>query len=325
MVTLDNYSHTPPLTSVIRSLGFPDLLPESGFGQEANTILDQALMSAVHAFAARWLPLEHFKSSTLATAKVLQETKSAFLESIWKRAQGDVSRVMKMPSYRSILALYLFGITPTSQRNGERHFSDLCLELHLRHYITLRSISRISPQTQEHYVTDVSYNLFPQSREALDRDTLERTHLEDTAFWFGVVCDTSRCLIKCQSSILLPGLTGDSKVWNLVRRQIEEFDMMYRHLHNSRNVLTDDDTLKIIQYSSSCKTLCWAAISHVQDAYIHQMTGISVEAAIDKAVIELNQFEDVFGPLLSHIARDYLLLGEKTRVSYCEQNPVLHK
>ncbi|RDW57124.1 hypothetical protein BP6252_13870 [Coleophoma cylindrospora] len=310
MVTLDNDQNPPLPSHVARSLGFSTFASES-------TVVDQALMSAVYAFSARWLPPEHFRNSTSTTDEELQETKAAFLETIWARAQSDVSRVMTMPSYRSILALYLFGITPTSLKNRATQFSNLCLEVHLSHYIKLRSLSSISTQTRTRCLGGGSYNdLSLQSSDSLNRDALERAHLEDTAFWFGIVCDTSRCLLKFQSSILLPGLTGDTKVWNLVRKQIEGFDTIYRHMQTSRTVLSDKDVLAIIQYGSSCKTLCWAAISHVQDTFIHHMTGLTPAIAIEKAMTELDRFEDVFGPLLDHIARDYLLLGEKSRVGY---------
>lgn len=142
--------------------------------------------------------------------------------------------------------------------------------------------------------------------------------MEDTAYWFGIVCDTSRCLLRCQTSILLPALTGDAKVWNLVRKQIQKFDLTYRPLHSSKDRLSDETVLAILQYGSSCKTLCWAAISRVQDALFYHMTGMSFEAAMENAITELDLFEDIFGPLLDQCARDYMLLSEKLRVSYCE-------
>lgn len=39
---------------------------------------------------------------------------------------------------------------------------------------------------------------------------------------------------------------------------------------------------------------------------------------MENAITELDLFEDIFGPLLDQCARDYMLLSEKLRVSYCE-------
>jgi hypothetical protein len=179
MVTLDISRPSHISSHASSNCGVPIFLqePESE-GDDDSTIINQALMSAVYAFSARWLPLDHFCSPPGDVPADALAVKNKVVESIWRRAYKDVSRVMTMPSYRSILALYLFGITPTCSKNKDRRASDLCLEVSLRHYIRLRSASRISSSAGSRTYRNSMYNDYDdfRDREGVRRDDLEYTH-----------------------------------------------------------------------------------------------------------------------------------------------------
>lgn len=323
MVTLDNSSRNPLPPETARKLGIREIALDDQGRVEEDALINQALMSAVHAFAARWLSIGHFRKPGETSTRDSIVMKECFVESLWQRAYNDVLPILTRPSYRSILALYLFGITPTSLGNKDRPASDLCLETSLRHYIKLRAEARI---TTHRILSESAPTVVDGHRNVAETAALksqeEYSHLADTAYWFGIVCDTSRCLTRCQPSILLPGLNGENKVWDLVRKQIESFDIIYRSMHTSRAVLTDDTVLTIIQYGSACKTLFWKAISRVQDYFVHQTTDLSLDQVMVNVIGAMSQFEDVFGSLLDQCARDYLLLTEKSRISYCKCHTV---
>ncbi|KAH8801422.1 hypothetical protein F5884DRAFT_514072 [Xylogone sp. PMI_703] len=327
MVTLDNSAHNYPDPHLVQKLGFQSIVIDKERKLEEDAHINQALMSAVHAFSARWVPVNHFRKSTgesgLHEAKDIKEF---FVESIWKRALQDVFPVLTRPSYRSILALYLFGITPTSSNNKDRQSGSLCLETSLRHYLHLRTESRI---------TENQKNIAPNSNHRFDGDEAntdnvtiksqqEYHHLVDTAYWFGIVYDTSRCLTGCQSSVLLPGLSGEKEVWDLVRNQTNNFDVIYRSMSSSTAVLTDEIVITIIQYGSSYKTLVWKTITRVQNSLFHQPSALPLETALENAIEAISRFEHIFSPLLDQCARDYLLLCEKSRISYLVLNLHYH-
>ncbi|KAB5585770.1 hypothetical protein GE09DRAFT_37712 [Coniochaeta sp. 2T2.1] len=313
---------TGPLSpETVRKLGLRDVAYSTPLDRaEEDALINQALMSAVHVFAARWLPICHFREpgETETRGRGAGMRKELFVESLWHRARNDVLPILTRPSYRSILALYLFGITPTSLDNKDRAISDLCLETSLRQYVPLRSKARITPHQVPRDSTPTvghGHGTVPETA-ATTRAQEEYAHLLDTAYWYGIVCDTSRCITRCQPSVLLPGLAGETKVWDLIRKQVDGFDMIYRSMHTSKAVLTDEMVLTIIQYGSSCKTLFWKAVARVQDYFVYHATDLSLDHVMRDVAQTLSQFEDVFGPLLDHCARDYLLLTEKSRISY---------
>ncbi|OBT67854.1 hypothetical protein VE03_02576 [Pseudogymnoascus sp. 23342-1-I1] len=256
MVTLDNSTRNPLPPETARKLGIRETALDDQGRVEEDAFINQALMSAVHAFAARWLSISHFRKPGETSTRDSIVMKECFVESLWQRAHNDVLPILTRPSYRSILALYLFGITPTSLGNKDRSASDLCLETSLRHYIKLRAEARITTHRilSESVPTAVDAHINVAETAAL-KSQEEYSHLADTAYWFGI-------------------------------------------------------------YGSACKTLFWKAISRVQDYFVYQTTDLSLDQVMANVIGAMNQFEDVFGSLLDQCARDYLLLTEKSRISY---------
>jgi len=201
----------------VEKLGLLDrrLSPEQASEQEH--IINQALISAVHPFSARWLPLSCFGEVGPAKVQHLTTMKEHFVECIWKRAHKHVTQIFTRPSYRSILALYLFGVTPTSSKHPDRRIADHCMKSSLRHYVQLRAKKSIGMNPPTTARTENDQVVGSIDDPATRQDSREEyQHLEDTAYWIGVVIDGSRALTRCQPSVLLPGLTGESNVWRLI-------------------------------------------------------------------------------------------------------------
>lgn len=315
MVTLDNLPSTPPDRASTERLGFPDVQLDAELQSEQDGLINQALISAVHAFSARWLPIGHFRKDKETNLQESMAMKEYFVHSIWVRALKDVTSVLSRPSYRSILALYLFGTTPTSLKNKERRMSDHCLQTSFQHYVQLRAKACIAAR---HPSNGHAQNLVNMNEgSAMTKAREEYDHLADTAYWFGIVIDGSRSLIRCQPSVLLPGLSGESQVWDPIRKQSERFAMTYRSIQSSKALLTDSTVMTMIQYGSSCKTLFWKAVSRVQDYFFYQTIDRPLEELVVHVEQEMNRFEEVFGPCLDQCGRDYILLSEKSRISYC--------
>jgi len=320
MVTLDSSRRTTKAdTAVANILGLPVDVYDSDDESDEDAKINQALMSAVHAFVCRWLPLEYFRQNDRMSFDDTMVRKKGFMETIWQQAHENVLEALTRPSYRSILALYLFGITPVSSTNKQRASSRLCLSTSLRHYLDLRVKSRISPAPALPNRPHTLHPIYGNSTTAQPTD-LNFSHLEDTAYWFGIVIDTSRSMIRCQNPILLPGTAGHAQqVWELVRKQVENFHLHHPTLHPStKSALSEDTVLTILQHGSSCKTLCWASVTGVQDALFYNLSGVATNVAVDSALNEFRRFDKVFSSLLDQCARDFLLLSDKSRVSYCK-------
>lgn len=289
-----------------------------------NAVVNQALMRAIYAYSVRWLHLTDDKQyHDPQTRQHIHALKKDLSAALYAQAKQEMYAIMSTPSYRSILALYLFSIIPTSSRNYGDNIDDLCLESSLSHQNYLNSKSQM-PSSQRDALADLldrgafsSTNIpLLQTDEPLDDDMQEFNSMSRLAFWFGVMTDTTRSLTRCRPSVLLQGQTGESKVWAAVRQRTELFDQHSQMLRVLRTPFTDDQVMAILQHAYPLKTLVWAAITRVQDALVHQMSGISLAEAVDAARKESNNFEHTFGQLLCICQRDFLLLNRTTQMCY---------
>ncbi|OHE90788.1 hypothetical protein CORC01_13928 [Colletotrichum orchidophilum] len=255
--------------------------------------INQALMSAVHAFSARWLPMSLFEDAGQRS----EVGRRRLMQALWNQAHRDALLILTLPSYRSILALYLFAITPSLGPADSQMVSQLCYETSLRHYLHLRIKTRIS-------------TILPGTERE------EFGHLEDSAYWFGLVCDISRSLLRCQPPVLICGPSSQARVWALVSHQVDDFAAYTTGNGPTTDLLSDAMVLKILQLGSSCKTMCWASVTDVQDSLFYNRTSLTPQAALKFCFSKLRQFETVFGPHMERIARDFILLNEKSQLGY---------
>lgn len=126
--------------------------------------------------------------------------------------------------------------------------------------------------------------------------------------------------MRCQPPIILSGPSCQARVWALVQERVDAFAIQHKSSRASRDLLTNDAVLSILQFGSSAKTLFWSAITDVQDALFYNRNGISLEAAVQYTLDKAHSFEDTFGPLLDQCARDFLLLSEKSQIGYSESS-----
>jgi hypothetical protein len=292
MVTLDKMSPPNCPDFVPKISAFPTMLAVDEDAMDENdVIINQALISAVHAFSSRWA-----FSDRLAKEGILESvSQHQFRDILWRRAYAAVSKVLTRPSYRSVLALYLFGTTPASKSVTDRRLADHCFETALLQYVQLRAAA--SSRRRQHAVQD--------------RALQEQNHLEDAAYWFGIVIDGSRALTRCQPSILRP----KSPIWDRVRIQTESFGNAAEGWSSS-DVLTEQLVLTAVQYGAASKTLVWHCVACIQEHLIFDPDDSSLRQLLRHAVIELDRFDRVFGPCFGQCTRDWILLSDKARLSF---------
>lgn len=286
----------------------------------------RALVHAVYAYSVRWLHLANVdKDQDQETRHRFAARKQELSENLWAQARKQMYAVFSRPSYQSLLALYLFAFTPTAAHMQGDHLADQCLEASLSHHSFLTSIAQPSFSQQDSVIrllnpgpcSDVDMELLGIDKPPMP-DSEETKSLASVAYWFGIISDTTRALTRCRPPILLPGASGDAKVWTHVRQRAEEFRDRYSFLtvYRWRTPFSDDEVLTILQYAFAMKTSVWAAITRVQDALVHQLSGLSLADAVDAARKESNRFEEIFGQLLCMCQRDFLLLSRNTQMCY---------
>lgn len=316
MVTLDGVTDDPSEMCLLRDQG------AEGYDDakaKDNDLANQALTSAVYAFSIRWLTIhknaqDEHSNSAKNTSREVRENLS---DRIWQQAHQKMYPVMSRPSYRAILALHLFGITPVPTQNQDRRATDLCIEIALSHHKRMRSEEHIIQSSTQARPSSLYLPSFSPGQQDSPEE-LERSCMQDMAYWFSVTCDTSRSLTLCRSSILLPGHSGDMKVWSHVRGNMQDFHTSYQHLRHARIPMTDDAAIIILQHASACQKMFSSAIVRVQDALYHHEIDIPLETTIANAFRQFEQFEEVFGSHLDRCSRDFMLLNEQNQIGYGE-------
>lgn len=317
-----------------RSLG--ELMPNgsqrrvhsSGFSSSPNRRsdedrrIDTALRHAVYAYACRWLPFqtafqhEHHRTETRAK-QMEEEVRSHF----WRQARASIQAAMAQRSYRYILALFLFTSTEMPADEADYGFYHLCFEAL---FSTLKYM-RLPIQKQKYhplseYTTVVPFNNKAISCDSLSPDSVadlgsELDHLRDAMFWMGVIVDSTRSLVQQCSSVILPGRSGDGKVWDLIRQRNVILGQSFRVLHASPLPLGQDVTDIVLQHSLACKTMYFGVLNQFCDAAIHDKSQ-SIDDAAQRVLEESRRFHDTLDQLLNLCARDYLSVKLATRLNY---------
>jgi hypothetical protein len=281
---------------------------------ENNILINKALTHAVYAFSVRWVITRLPNNGSEICTDVTQEAHDRLSEDLWHRARENMYPLLGRPSYRSSLALYLFGITPVTPQNPEFRFSDVCLENSLKQLKELRLGDSNKPSYDWPCRGSIQANLDARSADSVS----QYHHMENTAFWFGIVCDISRCLLSGTTSVILLGKAITLRIRQLVRQQLDEFRANYGNLHRSQLPLPDDIVLKILCHGSASKTLCWWRIVEVRDAVSRGETHVSIKEVIGCCLEEIAGFENTFQPFLNLFTRDYVFLKREFQVGVCK-------
>jgi hypothetical protein len=283
-------------------------------------LINRSLMSAVYAYSARWIFLEDLsRAQDEPSRDKVRRVRQDLAANLWTQAQRWLPTALSTPCYRSILALHLLGNAVEPVARDRHGVGSACLQASLNHFVHLRSQKRqMSVPTNPFSALVVSRTADDGSEEQpYSRYTAhELDAMEDLAYWFGAIADTSRAVLQYSPSIMFPGNSGDDKVWSIVRTKIVSFNESNQNLHEARAPLSDKQVIEIIQNAFSSKMYCWAAIARVQDSVLHNTTPTSLTESLGMIQKANNQFEDIFTHLLDLCRRDFMLLSPTVQMSY---------
>ncbi|KAH8821344.1 hypothetical protein F5884DRAFT_83854 [Xylogone sp. PMI_703] len=280
-----------------------------------DPIINQALVAAVHAFSLRWLPL--ITNQTWNTKQLV-----VLGRHLWENARSKILQVLDRPSYKSVLALYLFGLTPTlpdSSENGALNgvIGEVSVDMALRQFHSLRvkrqdlKFSGASIASQEPGAAPDSLNV-----EARFDDSF--IEAESAMYWSGVVFDTSASLTRGRPPILCSGVLGFEKepVFRLVKARVQVFHVNTEDWRRNGFVPTDDSVLSIVQRASTWKGYVWKTIALLREA-INYGHGDAVITRTQKLIVEaLDQYDQTFEPLMHTCEKNILFMCKEAQLSW---------
>lgn len=273
-----------------------------------------ALISAVHAFSCRWLPL--------VTDNAIDSQQLLVLGNhLWNNAKARVMAVFDKLSYQTVLALYLFGLTPIAEE-ASKDIENAYMAGEVSIDMALRQIHRLRVKRRDLRFsgTGLSFSKndgkVPNAHNSVNEDFI---HAENMMYWAGVVFDTSSSMTRGCPSILCSGVFGfeEEPVFCLMKARAQLFHESTEAWRQNGFVPTSHDTLYIVHRASTWKGYVWKLIGVLREAMNHGY-GESVIARLQSLIAEaLDRFDKTFRPLLAACEKHILFFSKDARLCYC--------
>lgn len=284
---------------------------------ERDKQIQQSLESTISAFSIRWLPL--------TSPAPFGNDHMGSIRALWRHARRDMLRVINRPSYRSMLSLFLFAMTPIPAGISEEEEADgitgqACVHAALQQIQTLRarqrnlqfSGSKVSPSTMKVQAICAT----PESSIG----TPSFITAESTAYWAALTFDTSASLTLNCKSLLSSGLFGfEAELpWRLVRSTCKMFDETAKTWSQGSFDMTDERANQIIGAGASWKLLGWKLAAIFKEALRDGHHETEVRKVFAAVVDAYKQFNTIYRPHLEACEKRVQFLGQKTKLRWCK-------
>lgn len=282
-----------------------------------DTLEAESLRSTIAAFSARWLPLlSQTPDATLHCQGIIH--------ALWRHARRDMLRVINRPSYQSMLALFLFALTPVPNGISEEEEADgicgqLCVHAALQHIQTLRAWQRslqFNGTRVSEPIKSMAVPSMPQTVKAADFITAE-----NIAYWAALTFDTSASLTLSCRSLLSSGLFGfEAELpWRLVRTGATIFQSKLEDWqdHDAYNI-TDIEANHIIASAMGWKLLTWKFTAVFKEALRDGHDESEIQRVFSLVVGAIRQFNATYRQPLEACQSRISFLGQHTKLRWCE-------
>jgi hypothetical protein len=298
-------------------------IPRNGTAIAQDRLADDSLRSSIAAFSARWLPIVSMNPQP-------ELHYQSMIHALWRHARRDMLRVINRPSYRSMLTLFLFALTPIPAGISQEEELDgvsgqACIHAGLQQIQMLRARQR----SLQFNGTNVSQPVKAKVISTIPA-TIGATDFldaENIAYWAALTFDTSASLTLNCRSLLSSGLFGfEAELpWRLARASATSFqtDMQNWPAHWAYD-MTEERANQIIASASAWKLLTWKLTALVKEALRDGHDGPEVSRAFTLVVEAIQQFNTIFrGPLESCQLR-MPFLGQQAKFRWCKFNCFLY-
>ncbi|KAM0251897.1 hypothetical protein ACHAQJ_007959 [Trichoderma viride] len=272
-------------------------IPASHTCSRCDRAVQLALISSVHAFSLRWLPL--------LTGKAIDNQQLMSLgDRLWQNARTRVMSVFDKLSYQTVLALYLFGLTPIyegafADAENAHTAGETSVDM------ALRQIHRLRVKRQDPKFSGAGLSLWAGGSDKDDTANPKIVnndfiHAENMMYWAGVVFDTSSSMTRGCPSILCSGVFGfeEEPVFRLMKARVQLFhENMVPHFETVRR-----ESVHAIFTTISFGLSCQVAFSNSEAQHSKKLASlISLDPYPHHILASLQLAADV---LLGYLKRD---------------------
>ncbi|KAK5055206.1 hypothetical protein LTR84_012955 [Exophiala bonariae] len=278
--------------------------------------IDQILRRAIRAFSARWLPLIPQENS-------FGRDYDEEIREIWRASRKDMLRAINQVSYRSVMTLFLFGLTPipngiSDDEELEGLTGQICVQTALQQVQRLRERQK-NCQFNGAKVSPGSDTLVaPTPGPTLTQEYLA---FESRAYWCALMFDTSGSLTLNFRSSLTAGLNGftSEPAWRLVKMWLAgSFHSRTEEWRTNGFEMTDDSACQVISAAAACKLYVWKNIAVLKEALREGVEEEMVNQAWTSLMEGIDMFKVTIRPLMRDCERRLPFLGQLARINWYE-------
>lgn len=280
--------------------------------------LGEPLLNAVNAFSSRWLRLSLSGTGSASIGACEQMTRT-----LWRTARTDMLRVMNRPSYRSVLALFLFGLTPVPRGISEdEELSGLSGQTSLQAALQMQQTLRTRPRTWQFSMSEPLINRNSACMENRSDFLTDDRFLdaESYAYWTGFIFDTTTSLTLDRQPILCAGLLGINAeaTFELIKRRSLLFQVDMKTWLESEAQLVDESGMTVIAAAALWKIYTYKRIAVFKEALRDGHRDTTVMEAFTEVLTAMEDFKRAYRPSLDVLEKKLQFLSRKTRYEWCE-------
>ncbi|PNP43644.1 hypothetical protein TGAMA5MH_04616 [Trichoderma gamsii] len=279
--------------------------------KKRDDLIERSLRNTIAAFAVRWLPIT--SSDGLNNSHRIQ--------TMWRQARRDMLRIINRPSYRSMLSLFLFALTPIPMGISEDEEADgvsgqVCIHAAMQMVQTLRARHR-NLQFSGSKVTPSSSSI-PMSSAPESADTSSFINAENIAYWAAITFDTSASLTLNCRPLLSSGLFGFESefTWKLVRTCLNVFNESSKSWCQGSAEMTDERANEIIAAAACWKLMGWKLAANFKEALRDGHDESEVRKALSYVSNSWKEFDATFRPFLDECYKRMQFLGQQTKLRW---------
>jgi hypothetical protein len=288
---------------------------------ETDRKISESLELVIKAYSARWLPL-------VCTSPASTAASHAVARRYWREARADMLKVQHRTSYRSVLTLYLFGLTPIPVGISDEEEHDglsgpVCVQSALQQVYMLR-VRQKSLQFSGAKVSPVITKAFALSPDELLANSF--INAENIAHWAALTFDTSASLTLSSRPVLSSGLFGyeHDRCWNLIKSCTDLFHGMTKDWqrekdwHQEVQEISEPRANMVIAAASAFKLLMWKLSAVFREALRDGHEDAIVNKVCGSVVDAIDQFNRTYRSLLNSCQRRIHFLSQETKLRWCK-------
>lgn len=289
------------------------LYPETRAG---DLEVEQSLNHAIEAYAARWL---HLALPTDSDGSTLTEV----VKALWRRARRDMLRVINRPSYRSMLSLLLFALTPIPAGIPDNEELDgvsgqVCVHAALQQIQTLRARQRSLQFNGARVMLAAPNRATSASPQSFA--TINFINAESTAYWAALTFDTSASLTLGCRPLLSSGLFGceSESSWRMVRTCSEVFREMTAEWNSAGLEMIDERANQVIAAGAAWKLLLWKLTANFKESLRDGHNEFEVTRSFASVSDAIDKFDAIYKNLLIACYNRIHFFSQETKFRWCK-------